>query len=106
MRAVTERLVFALSTETPHVRLAGFEVHSERFFVIYYSGLGLIIGTERILQWIRGYRWTVGFRGKARDLENLRKCQAKIKANFILLSLKKSMISNWIVKLISIARSS
>lgn len=69
VRAIAERLILAPSTEAPRVIFADFEVYPERLLVVYHSSFGLIIGTVCILQWIRGYRWTVSFRGKAGDLE-------------------------------------
>jgi len=67
--AVAKRLILAVTTQAPRVVLAGYEVHSKRFFIVYHSCPRLLICTVYFLQRIRRYLRFIGFRGETRNLK-------------------------------------
>lgn len=68
VRAVTQRLTLALTTETPRVIFAGFEAYFERFLVVYRSVLSLKTGAVRIFKRIHRYWRFLGLCGEAQSI--------------------------------------
>lgn len=69
VRAVTQRLTLALTTETPWVISASFETYLERLLVVYHSVFSLKTGTVRIFKRIHRYWRFLGLCGETQDLK-------------------------------------